>query len=150
MDHASEAIAPASAHNPRQLLEKLAYATEESAPLVAGRRPFFNYRDLGVTAATDGKMRAQVTLATGVMKETGWHYHVCETQFIFALRGWIDLQFEDGRVIRVGPGESLSIPPGAKHNEIGISSDLALLEVSVPARMETVACDPPESLPAAC
>ncbi|WP_250523702.1 MULTISPECIES: cupin domain-containing protein [unclassified Caballeronia] len=132
--------------NVTELLEKLAYATEATAPLVPGRRSFFNYRDLGVTDATSGKMRAQVTLATGVMEETGWHYHICETQFIFALRGWIDLQFEDGRVIRVGTGESLSIPPGLKHNEIGISDDLELLEVSVPAKMSTVACDPPDNL----
>jgi quercetin dioxygenase-like cupin family protein len=140
-----EAIAPVTAPV-AELLAKLAYATEESAPLVPGRRAFFNYRDLGVTTATTGKMRAQVTLATGVMQETGWHYHICEVQFILALRGWIELQFEDGRVVRVGPGESLSIPPGLKHNEIGISEDLELLEVSVPAKMETVACEVPENL----
>jgi hypothetical protein len=41
---------------------KLAYATPATAPLVAGRRSFFRYRDLGVTAASSGKMRAQVTI----------------------------------------------------------------------------------------
>ena len=129
-----------------ELLKKLAYATEKTAPIVPGRRSFFNYRDLGVTDGSDGKMRAQVMLATGEMQETGWHYHICESQFIMALRGWIDLQFEDGRTIRVGPGESLSIPPGLKHNEVGISEDLELLEVCVPAQMKTVACDAPEQL----
>ncbi|WP_416448092.1 cupin domain-containing protein [Paraburkholderia sp. LFS083] len=77
------------------------------------------------------------------MQQTGWHYHICESQFILALRGWIDLEFEDGRVVRVNTGESLFIPPGLKHNETAISEDLELLEISVPARMETVACDPP-------
>lgn len=132
-----------------QLLEKLAYATPENAPLVPGRRSFFNYRDLGVTQATDGLMRAQMTLATGVMEKTGWHYHICDSQFIFAVRGWIDLQFEDGRTIRVGEGESLLIPPGLRHNETAISADLELLEISVPAKMKTVACDPPANLPVA-
>ncbi|TCF97209.1 hypothetical protein BZM26_32940 [Paraburkholderia strydomiana] len=113
---------------------------------MAGRRTFFNYRDLGVSDATDGRMRAQVTVATGVMQQTGWHYHVCETQFIFTLRGWIDLQFEDGRVIRVGAGESLYIPPGLKHNETAISEDFEFLEISVPAKMGTIPCEPPESL----
>jgi hypothetical protein len=42
---------------------KLAYATPSTAPLVAGRRSFFKYRDLGVTAASSGKIRAQVTIA---------------------------------------------------------------------------------------
>jgi hypothetical protein len=37
---------------------KLAYATPSTAPLVAGRRSFFKYRDLGVTAASSGKIRA--------------------------------------------------------------------------------------------
>jgi len=134
-----------TAHS-ENLLSKLAYATPENAPLVPGRRSFFNYRDLGVTDATDGFMRAQMTLATGVMEKTGWHYHICESQFIFAVKGWIDLQFEDGRTIRVSEGESLSIPPGLPHNETAISSDLELLEVSVPAKMKTVACDPPANL----
>lgn len=130
-----------------QLLSKLTYATPENAPFVPGRRSFFKYRDLGLTDATEGMARAQVTCATDVMEQTGWHYHICDVHFIYALRGWIELQFEDGRVIRVGTGESLFIPPGLKHNETAISSDLELFEMSVPAKMGTVACDPPEHLP---
>lgn len=126
-------------------IDQLKHATRENSPIVPGRRSFFNYRDLGVTDATEGRMRAQVTLATGVMQQTGWHYHICESQFIYALRGWIELQFEDGRTVKVNEGESLYIPPGVKHNETGISSDLELLEISVPAKMSTIACDPPEN-----
>jgi len=56
---------------------KLAHATVDNATYVAGRRSFFKYRDLGVTDATGGKMRAQVTSATqGLGEPTGWHYHV--------------------------------------------------------------------------
>jgi quercetin dioxygenase-like cupin family protein len=79
------------------------------------------------------------------MQQTGWHYHLCESQFIFTLRGWVDLLIEDGRTIRVSAGESLLIPGGLKHNEIAISEDFELLEVSVPAKMGTVACDAPEA-----
>jgi quercetin dioxygenase-like cupin family protein len=136
--------APQTATN-AGLLAKLAHGTVD-APLVAGRRTFFQYRDLGVSDATNGQMRAQVTSATGVMQETGWHYHVCETQFIYTLRGWIDLQFEDGRIVRVGAGESLFIPPGLKHNETAISEDFEFLEISVPAKMGTVVCDAPEDI----
>lgn len=130
-----------------ELLNKLTYATPENAPFVKGRRSFFKYRDLGLTDATDGVARAQVTCATDVMEETGWHYHVCDVHFVYALRGWIELQFEDGRIVRVETGESLFIPPGLKHNETAISPDLELFEMSVPAKMETVACAPPEHLP---
>ena len=43
-------------------------------------------------------MRAQLTTAvTGMTKPTGWHYHVCEGQFVYTLKGWVELEFEDGR-----------------------------------------------------
>ncbi|VVD62217.1 cupin [Pandoraea eparura] len=136
---------PSTANDAANLMGKLAYATPETAPLVPGRRTFFKYRDLGVTDATNGRMRAQLTIATGEMQQTGWHYHLCESQFIYTLRGWVDLVFEDGRQIRVSAGESLHIPGGLKHNELAISEDFELLEVSVPAKMGTVACEPPEN-----
>ena len=124
---------------------KLAHATPTTAPLVAGRRSFFKYRDLGVTAASSGRIRAQVTIgADGMTQPTGWHYHVCEGQFVYMLGGWVDLEFEDGQKLRIQAGESLYIPGGLRHNETGASRDLELLEISVPADMGTVACDPPE------
>jgi quercetin dioxygenase-like cupin family protein len=124
---------------------KLAYANAETAPLVAGRRAFFMYRDLGVTTASSGRMRAQVMSATeGMSKPTGWHYHVCDGQFVYALQGWVDLEFEDGQTIRLQAGESLYIPGGLRHNEIATSDTLEILEVSVPADMGTVPCDAPE------
>ena len=122
----------------------LAHATAESAPYVPGRRDFLKYRDLLVSGATDGLMRAQIMTATaGMTKPTGWHYHVCEAQFIYCLRGWVDLEFEDGRTIHVKAGESMLIPGGLKHNETGMSDDFELLELSVPADMGTIACDKP-------
>lgn len=75
MEHYSGTLSHEAANVSADLLKKLTYATAETAPLVAGRRTFFNYRDLGVSDATDGRMRAQVTVATGVMQQTGWHYH---------------------------------------------------------------------------
>lgn len=125
---------------------KLAYATAETAPFVPGRRDFLKYRDLGVTDASKGRMRAQITVATGAMRPTGWHYHVCESQLVYAVRGWVDLQFEDGRKIRVKAGESVYIPGGFKHNETAMSDDFEILEVSVPAEMGTKACEPPPGL----
>ena len=124
---------------------KLAYATPTTAPLAAGRRSFFKYRDLGVTAASSGKIRAQVTIgAEGMTQPTGWHYHVCEGQFVYMLSGWVDLEFEDGQKVHLQSGESLFIPGGLRHNETEASRDLELLEISVPADMGTVACDPPD------
>ena len=126
---------------------KLAHATLEHAEYVPGRRSFFKYRDLGVTRATGGKMRAQVTSATqGMGEPTGWHYHVCEQQFVYMLKGWVDLEFEDGTKVRLKPGESLMIPGGMRHNETGTADELEILEVSVPSEMKTVVCDPPAGM----
>jgi len=113
--------------------------------LVKGRRAFFKYRDLGVAEASGGAMRAQVMMSSeGMSRPTGWHYHECDGQFVYVLKGWVDLQFEDGRAIRVEEGDSLFIPGFLRHNEIRTSDALEILEVSVPGQMGTTPCDPPE------
>jgi quercetin dioxygenase-like cupin family protein len=124
--------------------KKLAYAHTKSAPLAPGRRSFFEYRDLGVTQATQGWMRAQMTIAkTGMTQPTGWHYHVCDGQFVYVVKGFVDLEFEDGQTLHCAEGDSIFIPGGLKHNEIRTSDDLEILEVSVPAEMGTVPCEQP-------
>lgn len=125
----------------------LAHATPQTAPEVAGRREFFQYRDLLVAQATGGRLRAQVMSASrGMSQPTGWHYHVCEAQFVYGLKGWVDLEFEDGRKIRLQAGESLLIPGGMKHNEIATSEEFELLEVTLPGEMGTVPCERPAHL----
>ena len=123
---------------------KVAYAPASNPVLVAGRRDFFTYRDLGATGASGGKMRAQHTSSSkGMTRPTGWHYHVCEGQFVYMIKGWVELQFEDGRTITVKPGDGVFIPGGVRHNEIRTSDELEMIEVSVPADMGTKACEPP-------
>ena len=127
--------------------QSIALATAENPTYVAGRRSFFKYRELGVTEASNGAMRAQVTEATqGISEPTGWHYHVCDQQFIYMLKGWVDLEFEDGRKIRLSEGGSLMIPGGTRHNETATSEEMDILEISVPAKMGTVVCDKPAGL----
>ena len=113
---------------------------------VKGRRDFFKYRDLGVTKASKGVMRAQVTEGSaGMTRPTGWHYHVCDGQFVYILDGWVDLAFPNGETIRIEKDDSLFIPGGLPHNEIATSETLELIEVSVPADMGTESCDSPDS-----
>jgi quercetin dioxygenase-like cupin family protein len=125
--------------------QKVAHARIAEPVLVKGRREFFKYRDLGVAEASGGNMRAQVMMASqGMSRPTGWHYHECDGQFIYIIKGWVDLEFEDGQKLRVQGGESLFIPGGLRHNETATSDTLEILEVSVPADMGTVACEAPE------
>ena len=123
---------------------KVAHARAKEPVLVKGRREFFQYRDLGVAAASGGALRAQVMSASqGMSRPTGWHYHECDGQFIYVLKGWVDLEFEDMRTIRVEEGDSLFIPGYLRHNEIATSDTLEVLEVSAPGELGTKACDPP-------
>jgi mannose-6-phosphate isomerase-like protein (cupin superfamily) len=124
---------------------RLALATTANIRFTPGRRPEIKYRDLGVKDATNGRMRAEVMhiSADSPAKPTGWHYHECEIQFLYMLKGWVDLEFGDRGVIRLEVGDSLMIPGGMVHQEISASNNMELLEVSVPARLGTVNCDPP-------
>ena len=125
--------------------QKVAHARSAEPVLVKGRRDFFSYRDLGVADGSAGTMRAQVMKSSkGMSEPTGWHYHECDGQFVYILKGWVDLQFEDGRTLRVEQGDSLFIPGYLRHNEIATSEEMEILEVSTPGQMGTRPCDPPD------
>jgi uncharacterized protein YjlB len=117
-------------------------------PLRPGRRPFFKYRDLGLEAATNGRMRAYHNSSiAGMTQPTGWHYHICEMQFVYVLKGSLTIEFEDGTVATFSEGDSFFVPGGVKHNEIHASADKEALEVSVPGKIGTVDCERPAGLP---
>jgi mannose-6-phosphate isomerase-like protein (cupin superfamily) len=141
-EHA-QAAAPAQ---PSMRLQKSFVA---STPFSPGRRPFFQYRDLGLEAASNGRMRAyHSTAIAGMVEPTGWHYHTCEMQFVYVLKGTIVLEFEDGTVGTFGPGDSFFVPGGVRHNEVFASEDKETLEVSVPGKIGTVDVERPAHLPA--
>ncbi len=124
---------------------KLAHASAQSAPVVQGRRAFFTYRDLGVADASAGALKAQVhQTKKGLGGPTGWHYHTCDGQFIYILKGWVDLEFGSGEKLHLEEGHSCYIPGGLIHNETDMSQDYEVLEIHLPAdRMGTVAVDAP-------
>jgi quercetin dioxygenase-like cupin family protein len=123
---------------------KLAISRKANPVYKEGRRTFFKYRDLGVAEATGGSMRAQVMEAiTGMTEPTGWHVHHCQAQFVYVIKGWVDLEFEDGTRTRLEAGDSVMIPGEMRHNEFGTSDDVEILELSVPGPMGTTPCDPP-------
>lgn len=123
---------------------KVGYASEKTPAMVAGRRDFFAYRDLAIKDASGGRMRGQVMKAiTGMTQPTGWHYHTCDGQFVYTLKGWVELEFATGETLRLEPGDSVYIPGGMPHNELRTSDDVEILEVSVPGELGTVPCDPP-------
>ncbi len=109
-----------------------------------GRRSFFAYRDLGITDATDGLFGYKVVRAKdGDPEPTGWHYHTCDLQVVYCVKGWEEIALEDGTTVRLEPGSCLNIPPGYGHAEIGYAPDMEVLVFSSPAEIGTTSIDPP-------
>lgn len=130
---------------PGMRLQKSFVSTTPYAP---GRRSFFKYRDLGLEAATGGRMRAyQNNSIAGMTEPTGWHYHDCEMQFVYVLKGRLTIEFEDGTVATFKAGDAFFVPGGVRHNEIYVSEDKEALEVSVPGKIGTINCERPAGLP---
>ena len=131
----------------REIAMKFAMASNSDVHFNPGRRPEITYRDLGVADASNGRMRAEVMhigASGSPAQPTGWHYHECEIQFLYMLKGWVDLEFGDRGIVRLSEGESMMIPGGMVHQELRASEPMELLEVSVPARLGTVNCAPPK------
>ena len=109
-----------------------------------GLRAFFEYRDLKMNDATDGKVIAHVVRAKeGGHAEPKWHVHDVEFQMFYVLKGWAKFEYEGHGVITVKPGDCVHQPPGIRHREIEHSDDLDLLEVVLPADFKTRLVDAP-------
>jgi quercetin dioxygenase-like cupin family protein len=105
-----------------------------------GPRAFVEYRDLGLSEATGGKIGAKhIRAIRPFEKETGWHWHDMSGHFIYILKGWIRFRFEGVEEdVTVKAGTCLSQPAGVPHNVVGQSDDLELIEINLPADYATV------------
>ena len=136
---------PAAVEVTEQDFGDVIISKKDSASYVPGRREWMQYRELGVTAGSQGRIRAQVTSSSqGLSEPTGWHIHLCEGQFVYILSGWVELEFAGGKAVRIEAGDSAYIPGDTPHNEIATSDTFELLEISVPADMGTESCAAPD------
>jgi mannose-6-phosphate isomerase-like protein (cupin superfamily) len=105
-----------------------------------GPRADVEYRDLGWSSATGGKIGAKHIRAIRPFEQpTGWHWHDMTGHFVFVLKGWITFRYRgiDGDVT-VRAGSSLSQPAGVAHNVVARSDDMELIEINLPAEYTTV------------
>jgi mannose-6-phosphate isomerase-like protein (cupin superfamily) len=105
-----------------------------------GPRANVEYRDLGLSEATGGKIGAKHIRAIRPFdKETGWHWHDMTGHFVYVLKGWLKFRFEGvADDVVVHAGSCLSQPAGVPHNVVGQSDDLEVLEINLPANYATV------------
>ena len=103
-----------------------------------GLRSFFEYRDLGIKKATNGKVVAHVIrAAAGTEFSSQPHLHRTDFQLVYILQGWIEFEYEGQGVVRLEAGSCVHQPPGIKHRELGHSEDIELLEVVLPGNFAT-------------
>lgn len=103
-----------------------------------GLRSFFEYRDLGIEQATEGKVVAHVIrAAAGKDFSSQAHFHKTSFQLVYVLKGWIEFEYEGQGIVRLEAGSCVHQPPEIRHREVGHSEDLELLEVVLPASFET-------------
>lgn len=84
-------------------------------------------RDLGLTAATDGLVRARVTRGT----DAAGRAHAAELSFTFVLEGAAVLSRVGHADLRVDAGDAVVVPAGVEHRFAAIDGPLARLEVEV-------------------
>jgi len=112
-----------------------------------GLRDFFLYRDLGVAAATSGKVIAQlVTANEAPEKGTGWHRHEADFHIVIMLRGWARFMYEERETL-VEAGDCVHQRPGIVHYLFDYSEDMEYLEIAGPADFKTVEEEGPCAIP---
>jgi Cupin domain len=109
-----------------------------------GLRTYAQYRDLGMSEATNGLLQAHVIRLIppcdpAVVSKR--HFHDVDVQMIYVLKGWIRTEFEGQGEITMRQGAAWLQPPRIKHTVLDYSDDCELLEIILPAEFETVELD---------
>ena len=128
---------------------KFSYVKPGDTPFRAdGLRDFFEYRDLGIAEATQGKVIAQLVRAKNAPeKGTGWHRHGAEFHIVYMTRGWARFMYED-REYLVEAGDCVHQRPGIVHYLFDYSPDMEYMEIVGPADFTTShAAAPTEHVP---
>jgi quercetin dioxygenase-like cupin family protein len=114
-----------------------------------GLRSFFVYRDMGVTAATKGKVRVQLVRAARKSSEakggTGVHFHTADVHVVYMMRGWAKFDY-DGVSTLVEAGDCVHQRPGIIHSLYDWSDDMEFMEIIMPGDFATTEITPPAAV----
>jgi quercetin dioxygenase-like cupin family protein len=103
-----------------------------------GLRSYYEYRDLGIAQATNGRVVAHVIRAAAGQQFSGQpHIHKTSFQLVYVLKGWIEFEYEGHGRVRLEAGSCVHQPPSIRHRELGHSADIEMLEVVLPANFGT-------------
>jgi len=112
-----------------------------------GLRDFFLYRDLGIAAATGGRVLAQLVKAQHAPEQgTGWHRHEADFHIVLMLKGWARFMYGDQPTL-VATGDCVHQRPGIVHYLYDYSEDMEYLEIVSPADFTSIAAPAPCEVP---
>ncbi|CAB3748110.1 cupin [Burkholderia sp. MSh2] len=112
-----------------------------------GLRDFFLYRDLGIAAATNGKVVAQLVRANHApVAGTGWHRHEAEFHIVIMLKGWARFMYGEQETL-VAAGDCVHQAPGIVHYLFDYSPDMEYLEIVGPADFKSIDVEGPCAVP---
>lgn len=103
-----------------------------------GLRAYYEYRDLGIKGATEGRVAAHIIrAAAGTEFSSQPHLHRTSFQLVYVLKGWIEFEYEGHGRVRLEAGSCVHQPPDIRHRELGHSEDIEMLEIVAPADFAT-------------
>ena len=102
-------------------------------------RAAFAYRDLGITLATAGRVGADTSRLTGLSKDFSEpHFHKLRCHIVYVTKGWVKIEYEGHGTVRLKVGDCVYQPPRIRHRLVDASGDVEILQVTIPAGVETV------------
>src|SRR6267378_4806998 len=100
-----------------------------------GLRGYFEYRDLGIQRATRGKVVAHVIRARPARAPHGeWHWHDCDLQFVYVLKGWALFEYEGDDRDRLAGGVQDLLFGGTRSQKVTGPSFTRLTFMCAPKR----------------
>jgi len=111
------------------------------ADFKVGLRNYAQYRDLGMSKATNGMVQAHVIRFVPPCRPeevSKRHYHDVDFQMVYVLKGWIKTEIDGQGEVLMRAGSSWLQPPRIEHVVLDYSDDCEVLEIVLPADFKTV------------
>ena len=124
--------------------QKINVSVAENASYKDGLRDFLEYRDLGISEASNGDYKAHILRVKKNFKgdqemhTTGFHKHMVDFQMYYVLNGWVKFIYDGEGELTFKKGDCVMAPAAIKHNESSCSDDFEALEILSPAKHDTV------------
>ncbi|MEP4038303.1 cupin domain-containing protein [Pseudophaeobacter sp.] len=117
--------------------QRFVYNRAEGASWAPFRLPGFDARDTTIAENTKGVAGVQVVRPAAGDLDPVWASHDSDIHFTFVMNGAVTLEGEGRDPYPLEEGDAFVIPPGMKTRLSDASTDLELLEVSLPGVFRT-------------